>query len=398
MRASSGGSTVHLGVCGPIETAPLAAYLDRGSEALPPGMGGTPVVALVRAALQKGWKVTVFSLDPSLREERIAAGSQLKLYLGPYRPCHNARDLFLAERRYLSSAIAREKPDVVHGHWTYEFALGVLDSGLPAVITAHDRPFRVLRWNFTPYRIMKTVVAGIVARRAKCLTAVSAPVATHLERYFHPRGPVHVIPNCLAEEWFAGTPSGVRRGSSFTFVAALTGWGPLKNGRVLLEAFARIRTSLDGARLLLFGNGHGPGEDAEAWAVRRNLDRGVEFVGQVSQSRLREAMRSADILVHPSREESLSMVIAEAMASGLPVIAIRGSGGIHDTLADGHAVLLSGGSSAAELAADMLRLAQDPTLRDRLARAAQEAARRCFAPAEVLEAYAGLYRSSAVAS
>lgn len=388
---------MNLGICSPIQTRPLARYLDRGLEAMPPGLGGTPVVEQVHEALARGWRVTVFSLDPSLREERIAEGPQLKLCMGPYRPRHIARDLFQAERSYLAATIAREKPDVVHGHWTYEFAMGVLESGWPAVITAHDRPFRVLRWNFTPYRLMKTVLASMVARRARCLTAVSTPVARHFQRWFHPQAPVHVIPNGLGEEWFRSTA--VRgEAASTTFIAALTGWGRLKNGKLLLEAFAAVREVTGGARLLLFGDGHGPGEPAEAWALRHNLANGVEFIGLIPQERLRAEMRAADILVHPSREEAASMVITEAMACGLPVIAIRSSGGVNDTVADGQAVLQTESGSATQLTAAMLRLAGDRELRTELVQTARAAARKHFSAAEVLNAYAALYRQAEAAS
>ena len=38
------------------------------------------------------------------------------------------------------------KPDVVHGHWTYEFALGAMDTGLPCGVTAHDSPYTIVKY------------------------------------------------------------------------------------------------------------------------------------------------------------------------------------------------------------------------------------------------------------
>ncbi len=379
-----------IGVCGPIDTRPLMPYLDAGAEAMPAGMGGASVVALVRGALESGWRVTVFSLDSSLGEELIATGPRLKICMGPYRPRHRARDLFAAERRYLAAAIARERPDAVHAHWTYEFALGALESGLPAVITAHDRPLQILRWDHSPYRLVRTLMARIVTRRARCLTAVSEPVAAHYRRYFGWRGPLPVIPNCLEPEWFEAPDAAVPR-EGLTFAGVLTGWGPLKNGATLLEAFAAVRRDLPGTRLLLFGYGHGPGEEAERWALRRNLCAGVEFIGQIERRELRKQLRVADVLVHPSREESYSMAVAEAMAAGLPVIALPGSGGIADTLDGGRDALLAADHSPAALAVAMLRLARDPALRVEMAQRAQAAVRRDFSAARVLAAYAELY-------
>lgn len=382
---------MRLGVCGPIDTRALVPYLGAGVERMPAGMGGTPVNALVRAAVERGWQVTVFTLDGSVEQEYIVAGPRLKICIGPYRRRHRARDLFRAERRYLSCAIAREQPDVVHAHWTYEFALAALDSGCPALITAHDRPLRILRWDGSPYRLVRTAMAGMVAYRARWLTAVSDGVAAHLYRWFHTRAPIDVIPNGLEPEWFEERGA-VAPAAGFTFLSVLSGWGPLKNASTLLEAFALVRASLPGTRLLLFGSGHGPGEEAERWAHARNLSAGVDFLGHLPRFELRRRMRCAHVLVHPSREESYSMPVAEAMASGVPVIAAHGSGGIAESLDGGQDALLTDCSSAVPLAAGMLELARNPDRRLELAQRARVAACAHFPIERVLASYEGLYR------
>lgn len=379
-----------VGICAPVDTRPLARYVDAGADALPAGIGGTPITALVRAAVECGWRVMVFSLDASISEERIAAGPQLKICMGPYRPKHRARDLFAAERSYLAGAIQREKPDVLHAHWTYEFALGALATGRPSLITAHDCPFRVLRWDHSPYRIVRTCMAAMVARRARRLTAVSDAVAAHYRRFLQWRGAIPIIPNGLEPEWFDSSRDPAAPGG-FTFLAVLQGWGPLKNGRRLLEAFALVRRDLPDARLVLAGHGHGPGEEAETWAQRHGVAAGVEFAGQIERSQLRRRMGEAGVLVHPSREESYSMVVAEAMACGLPVIAGRTAGSIAASLDGGHDAVLVDENSPSQLASSMLRLAYHPELRAGLAARARSAAAREFPVARVWAAYAGLY-------
>ena len=381
-----------LGICGPIGTALLEEYLHASSTILPPGLGGTPVVSLVQSAVERGWEVIVFSLCPSLDKPFEIRGPRLKLVLGPYRSQGRARDFFRAERDFLAGAIRAEQPDVVHAHWTYEFALGALDSGVPAVITAHDRPLRVLRWDRTPYRAVRTVMAAMVARRATLLTAVSEPVANHFERYFRCRVRPRVIPNGLDRAWFCGEP--IQASGPPVFASILTGWGPLKNAATLLKAFAEVRGKLPASHLLLFGTGHGRGEAAERWAASRELSGGVEFRGQVTQDELRRALRGAHALVHPSREESYSMTVAEAMALGVPVIASRGAGTIADSLEGGGCAVLTNGASPSAMAGDMIRLASSAALRAELAGRAREAA-GMFHADRVLGEYAGAYRAAA---
>jgi glycosyltransferase involved in cell wall biosynthesis len=378
---------MRLGICGPIDTGPLASYLETAAE-IPPGLGGTPVVAVARAALTLGWNVTVFSLDPAVREEIIVNGPHgLKLCLGPYRERGRARDLFASERECLRRAIQRERPDVVHAHWTYEFALGALDSGVPTVVTAHDRPLRILRWDHSPYRIVRTLMAGMVARRAPGMTAVSSHVAGHFQRYFGRCEQPDVIPNAIEDRWFRERPP-LRPEGPFTFASVLTGWGKLKNGAALLRAFGLARRELPDVRLLLFGCGHGPGEAAERWARERSLREGVSFLGQVEASALRRRLHTADALVHPSLEESFSMTVAEAMASSIPAIVARQGA----ASADASNALITDGDSPAAIAADMVSLARDPSLRADLAARAHACADKRYRASAVFAQYAGVYR------
>lgn len=378
---------MRLGICGPVATMDLAPHLDACAD-LPPGLGGSPVVALARAALARGWRVVVFSLDPSVTEEYVVDGpTGLRLCLGPYRERHRARDCFRQERNALSQMIRRERPDVVHAHWTYEFALGALDSQAPTLVTAHDRPLHVLRWNPSPYRLVRTWMARMVSKRAPRITAVSHAVADHYRQWMGCRLRPVVIPNSVDPEWFA--PRETNTGAGVTFAAVLTGWGEMKNGRTLLEAFAKVRRNLRDARLLLFGHGHGPAEAAENWAGAAGLSAGVSFVGQVPPHVLRQALERADVLVHPSREESFSMAIAEAMANSVPVIAARQSAVIAN---ESNAALVDGNSAEA-MAGEMLRLAADPCRRRVLAACGSRFARERFWPDTVLDQYAAVYRS-----
>jgi glycosyltransferase involved in cell wall biosynthesis len=379
-----------LAMCGPIETEPLRRYLPHGGADLPTGLGGSPVVALTRAAVEAGWDVTVFSLDESLERERVASGPGLKVCMGPFRARGRARDLFKAEREYLAAAIRRERPEVVHAHWTYEFALGAMEGGQPVVVTAHDRPLRILRWDRSPYRMVRTVMAGMVARRARWLTAVSAGVAEHFTRFFLRRGGVPVIANALEPEWFEG--EGRKGGTErFVFASALTGWGPLKNGATLLEAFAQVRRAIPRVQLRLFGYGHGKGEAAEQWARLHGFAEGVDFMGQCERGKLRAQLREVDALVHPSLEESCAMVVAEAMALQVPVIAARNSGSLAETVGDGRAALLVDCRTAGALAGGMTRLAAHPDLCEELARKGRAAVATEYSTESVLEQYRELY-------
>ncbi len=351
--------TYTIGMLGPITLRDFREFLDPSAnfDTLPKGNGGSPVNLLSRELLRRGHRMVIITVDRSVREEVIVSGERLRICVGPDRLGH-ARDFFSEERKYLVRAIQREKPDVLHAQWTYEFALAAIESGLPYVVTAHDAPINVLRRNFIPYRIARTVMSYIALWRAKRVVSVSPYVAKHLRRFaFHWR-PIHVIPNGLSEELFEQRIPNRVRSPDITFATVLNGWAGYKNGQVAIQAFAELRNRMPTARLLMFGQEHEAGGVADKWSREREMHIGIEFVGHLSHEQLIERLRSEiDVLVHPSLEESHGMALIEAMALGIPVIGGIKSGAVPWTLEHGKAGILVDVKSPEKLAEAMLTLA-----------------------------------------
>ena len=93
----------------------------------------------------------------------------------------------------------------------------------------------------------------------------------------------------------------------------------------------------------------------------------------------------------PSLAEGFGLVLIEAMAAGVPVIATDVPG-IRDVVRDGVTGLLVPPGDPAALAAAVARLSADPTLRHRLTTAARADVRDRFTWAAVLPAYRRLLR------
>ena len=382
-----------LGMTGPINVADFREFIDPGQwrDDLPKGQGGTPVNLLCRELLKRGRKLVVFSCDAAVREEIVLQGERLRLCLGPKgkRP---ARNFFKVERDYLQRAIAREKPDVVHAQWTYEYAMPVQRSGIPHVITAHDAPINILRHNFIPYRMVRTFMAYRVAHRASRIISVSPYVAQHLRRFMHYRGSDEVIPNGMPAHIFSERQTDQTENRPVTFASILVGWGGYKNGQVAIEAFWRLRKHYPDARLLMFGAGHEVGGDADQWATARGFAEGIEFVGQLPYEGLMSRLKSeVDVLVHPALEEAQPMALIEAMARGIPVIGGEASGGVPWTLDYGRAGRLVDVRSPEAVARAMLELAADAGLRQKYAERGLALARQRFHIGAVADAWQAVY-------
>ncbi len=136
--------------------------------------------------------------------------------------------------------------------------------------------------------------------------------------------------------------------------------------------------------------GDGPDRAAiEAAAARSTCD--VRLVGWVDRDAATAWMAHAAALVFPSRgPESLSRVLIEASALGVPIAAMN-TGGTPDIVEHGVTGLLS--STAEALADDLRRLVEDPDLRARLGGAARERARARFDTSVVMMQIERLYES-----
>jgi alpha-1,6-mannosyltransferase len=106
-------------------------------------------------------------------------------------------------------------------------------------------------------------------------------------------------------------------GGAAEATALIVGVGRLaveKRWDVALEAFGRLRAERD-AILVLFGDG------PERSRLEQRAPPGVRFAGfEPDRSRLAAALASADLLVHACPFETFGLAVAEAVASGLPVV------------------------------------------------------------------------------
>jgi glycosyltransferase involved in cell wall biosynthesis len=147
-----------------------------------------------------------------------------------------------------------------------------------------------------------------------------------------------------------------------------------KGLHVLLAALAAVKTSW---RLQVAGEGH-DAERLKHLCGELGLNSRVEFLGRVSRSRMEELYRDAAAVVAPSVwPEPFGMVGPEAFSWGRPVIA-SAIAGINEWLVDGETGLAVKPGDAAQLAAQIGRLLDDPGLQDRLGGAGRELVRRRF--------------------
>ena len=136
---------------------------------------------------------------------------------------------------------------------------------------------------------------------------------------------------------------------------------PDKAHVLLLEAAALVRDAGISLRVVLAGDG--PERlRLQVLVDRLRLGGSVEMIGAVPQDRLVELYREADIFCLPSLAEGLPIVLMEAMATGLPVVATSVAG-VPELVRHGESGLLVEPGRVAPLTAALLELAESPELR-----------------------------------
>lgn len=171
----------------------------------------------------------------------------------------------------------------------------------------------------------------------------------------------------------------------------------VKGQSYLVEAIRRLAAANVDVRCELIGDG--PDRAALEAQVRASaLEERVRLVGVLPHDRLAERLRAADVLVAASvpssdgRREGLPVVLMEAMASGLAVVASNLSG-IPELVEDGVTGLLTPPGDPAAICDALERLARDPELRSRLAGAGLARVREEYDQASIARRLVASFRA-----
>jgi phosphatidylinositol alpha-mannosyltransferase len=284
------------------------------------------------------------------------------------------------------AALARGGYDLLHVHEPLSPSVGLLavtQSGgkVPAVGTFHANLDRSLA----------LAAAGPLLRRAydrlAGRIAVSAAARDTWQRRFG--GAMTVVPNGVAPEFFAGPKPlpGWSDGPTVLFVGRLE---PRKGLAYLVRAFLRLKPRFPGLRLLVVGRDDGRQQATAMAMVPPRLRPDLVFVGAVAQAELPSWYASADLFCAPSLGgESFGIVLAEAMAVGLPVVC-SDIGGYRDLVRDGSHGLLVPPRDPEALATAIAGLLDNPARLAAMGQAAAAAARRYaweVVAGEVVEVY-----------
>jgi phosphatidylinositol alpha-mannosyltransferase len=293
----------------------------------------------------------------------------------------------------VKAIMRRERFDIVHVHEPLVPVLPYLVLlNSPAVNVATFHAYRASNPWYTAFKPYMTFVLSRLDGRI----AVSDPARDFVSQYFE--GPYELIPNGIdtgrfaAAEPFPWANDGVPR---ILFVGRYN--EPRKGFKYLLRALPLVRQQFPDARLVVVGSGR---PDKFDGLVERYGVRGVDYIGFVPFDELPRYYASCDVFCAPSiGRESFGIVLLEAMAASLPVVA-GNIPGYASVLSHGREGLLVPPKDPQALALALVRVLADRVVRREFAAAGVVTAERYAWPQiarRVLDVYGRAARSAAVA-
>lgn len=249
-----------------------------------------------------------------------------------------------AALRLFDQYIKREgRPDVLHVHAALPAGGAGLEiavhHSIPYVLSEHSTALARGRVNFLGLRQMQTAF-----RAAYASYAVSSPFASLLEgKLGLDVGMVRVMPNSVNDVFLEGTIER-SQGSIFRF-CHISLLDKKKNVEGLIRAFASNFRDQELVSLIIGG-------DAPSLPALRKLARDcgvfekIEFTGRLSRNQVRDVLARSDAFVLPSHFETFGVVLIEAAAMGVPIVATR-CGGPEDIVTGNNGILVPVGDNQA---------------------------------------------------
>lgn len=226
------------------------------------------------------------------------------------------------------------KPDLLHALVAYPASyaayLASQQHQLPYVITEHSSGHWQKIWSPAEYHrwiIPSCEAAAGVATVSQALAQTMQPMTSTA---------VEVIPNFIDTDFFV-LPPHPRSSNPFVFLA-IGNLVSVKGFDLLLQAFAQRFAARMEYQLQIVGSGD-QHTVLKAIAIQLGIQDQVVFRGQLAPTQIRDALWHANALVVSSHYETFSIVLLEALATGLPVVATR-CGGPQDVVQDHIGILV----------------------------------------------------------
>lgn len=313
-----------------------------------------------------------------------------------------AIDFFISVIK-LRHLIIRKKPDVVHAHLPPAEIVAYLSlcnllSGINFVVSKHVDSSFFSGSNKKQESILGRIVGSLIIGRTSSVICISRSVLDYVIVNYSRKALLSKA--CLIYygidkspfQWAALSSAKTRHESDIITIGTAARFVPQKALDILLQSFAiAMRETERIMRIRIAGDGPQKGFLQEL-AIRLGISHMIEWCGKIND--MPAFMASLDIFILTSKYEGLGLVLLEAMAAGVPVVASNTSA-IPEIVINGKTGILCDPGDCHSFSKAVLRLALNKDLRLQMGQEGCKRASEVFSVNNMLSATMNAYSSRA---
>lgn len=275
--------------------------------------------------------------------------------------------------------------DIIHSQHPFNAGKAALRYarrlGVPIVFTNHTRYDMYTHFiPLLPQKFLKNYAISASVNYANNCDAVIAPSRTIKEMLtgFGVKRKISVAPAGIDIEKFKyADRDEIRRRFQIKdeeiLLITISRIAKEKNIEFLLKSFSKTISGISGAvKYMIVGDGEDM-ERIKKIAKDLDIEKQMIFTGAVPHDKIQNYFKAGDLFLHSSLSETQGIIIAEAMAAGLPIIAVKAPG-IQDIIESEKDGILTA-ENEGEFAEKIKLLAKDRKLRNRISSGAREKAK-----------------------
>jgi glycosyltransferase involved in cell wall biosynthesis len=288
------------------------------------GGGRERTTQMSRFFVKNGMECTILTTDLGLTKDCVKDLEGINVVA---LRCLNKR-FYIPKFSFSKIRIIIENVDIIHlmGHWTLLNAIVYLMSRYL------NKPYCICPAGSLPIfgrsQIIKRFYNWVIGRRiirdASCHVAISENEIPYFMEYGVSLESISIIPNGVNNnEYLADDTFDFKKKldlEDISFILFLGRLNLIKGPDLLLEAFYNIKNNLQDFHLVFAGPDDGMLSELKQMVDKYQLNDRIHFIGYLGGADKSNAYHAADLLVIPSRQEAMSIVVLEAGISGTPVL------------------------------------------------------------------------------
>lgn len=282
---------------------------------------------------------------------------------------------------------SRKRLDIIHSHNIYEIFPGIVKR-IPTIFTLHGLFWKEGEFSKQRHKKLFYTLATLRLRLyypyLTKLVTISHYNINELKNIGFDTSKIMLVENPISNDFF-----NVKKGNKniILYPAAII---PRKNHLGFLKAISLIKEELADFEVIFTGSGNLEYLQILKKFLKRNNLNNVKFLGKVPYETLMELYSKASIMSLVSFEESFGMVVAEAMATGTPVL-VSNIPVFRDNIKEGKTGLLADPNNPKDIAEKLLVLINNKKLRRKIGKKARVEAEKRWKCEKIAEKLLSLY-------